>query len=208
MKQLIEIQRELVVTKNQYNAHGNYNYRSSEDILLALKPLLVKHDAVLLVTDRIHNMGVNCIYVEAIATLTIQDKVFTASSFARDELTRKGMSASQCTNSASSFAKKQALSNLFLIDDTTEVAPTAEEQEAHEKELKEQAEEAQKQLKLWLSKSNDIITKAGSIDELHGVFGALYREAKTKDVKLAKEITKTYQNRKKELTNATIQNSK
>jgi len=126
---LLDIQLALKVPKNQYNKFGNYSFRSSEDILLALKPLLVAHDATLIVNDDLHNMGEGLIYVRAEAKITIDGETHTAQSFARDALTQKGMSASQCTNSASSFAKKQALSNLFLLDDTETYIESKEEQE-------------------------------------------------------------------------------
>ncbi|MCP3675212.1 MAG: hypothetical protein GY829_12175, partial [Gammaproteobacteria bacterium] len=108
MNKLMEIQRELVVTKAQFNSFGNYSYRSSEDILLALKPLLVKYECILTVSDKLHVID-GYVYIEATATLQCDRRIYVASSFARDAIEQKGMNGAQVTNSASSFAKKQAL---------------------------------------------------------------------------------------------------
>lgn len=199
MNKLIEIQRELVAVKGQYNKFGGYQYRSSEDILLALKPLLVKHEAVLVVTDNIKSLGENLVYIEAVATITIEDKIYTSSSFARDGLQQKGMSPPQVTNSASSFAKKQALSNLFLIDDTTEVSPDKEEIDKIEKANEEAKEISENKRNDWLKKSINTISSAQSESELKGVFGALYKESQRIDQDAVNKITKAYQNKSKEL---------
>ena len=203
MNKLIEIQRELIVTKNQFNQFGNYNFRSSEDILLALKPLLVRLSGVLVVTDKIHHLGDNIIYIESIATLTIDDNSFTASSFARDALQQKGMSASQCTNSASSFAKKQALCNLFLIDDSADIAPSQEEQVETEKLFKEEKVKAEEEAKLktddFLNNVAKTIGNSQSMEELKGVFGAFYRESSKMDKKVMDAVTEYYTIKKGEL---------
>jgi len=199
MSKLIEIQRELVVTKAQFNAFGNYAYRSSEDILLALKTHLVKHGCILTVSDKIHSLG-DHIYIEAVASLKCDSETFTASSFARDPIVQKGMNAPQCTNSASSFAKKQALSNLFLIDDTTDIAPTAEEQIKAETENKEQQkliEEANKKvIDTFVSESKIAINKAENLAELKPIFGMVYRNAKKINQPVVDAVTEFYNSRK------------
>ena len=117
MKDLIAIQSELKAPKNQHNAFGKYNYRSAEDILEALKPLLLKHDCLLTVHDEIEQVGER-IYIKAVATICKGESVVRTTAYAREEDTKKGMDSAQITGSASSYARKYALNGLFLIDDT------------------------------------------------------------------------------------------
>ena len=115
MKNLIRIQKELKAPKGQYNNFGKYKYRSCEDILEAVKPLL--NDCLLTISDEIVLIG-DRIYVKATAEFTDGDYVKAVSGFARESESKKGMDASQITGSASSYARKYALNGLFLIDDT------------------------------------------------------------------------------------------
>lgn len=118
MKELIDIQNELKVPKNQKNTFGNYNYRSCEDILEAVKPLLFKHNCLLNISDDIVLIGER-IYVKATASLMFSDgKHVSSCGFARESETKKGMDDAQITGSASSYARKYALNGLFAIDDT------------------------------------------------------------------------------------------
>jgi len=112
------IQTELKAPKGQYNKFGNYKYRSCEDILEAVKPILAKHGANLILTDDIDMIG-NRFYVRATAVLRVGEKVIgTSTAFAREPEDKKGMDASQITGTASSYARKYALNGLLLIDDT------------------------------------------------------------------------------------------
>jgi len=116
---LLAIQTELKSLKNQLNKFGGYNYRSCEDILEAVKPLLLKHDCHVTISDEIIEVG-GRIYVKAIATFR-DNKIDThiiTTAFAREAEIQKGMSEPQITGSASSYARKYALNGLFLIDDT------------------------------------------------------------------------------------------
>lgn len=115
MKQLIEIQKNLKAPKNQRNNFGNYNYRSCEDILEAVKPLL--WDCILTLSDDLIEVGGKC-YVKATATITNGTESVTTTALAREADTKKGMDDAQITWSASSYARKYALNWLFLIDDT------------------------------------------------------------------------------------------
>lgn len=110
-----EIQQQLKAPKNQRNNFGNYNYRSCEDILEALKPLL--GDSTLVISDEIVNVGERY-YVKATATLTTKSGSYTATAYARESEEKKGMDSAQITGAASSYARKYALNGLFLIDDT------------------------------------------------------------------------------------------
>lgn len=118
MEELQKIQSELKAPKNQYNRFGGYKYRNQEDILEAAKPLLKKYGCTLTVSDDLLMLG-DRFYVKATATFTNKDgKSVQTTAFAREELTKKGMDASQITGSASSYARKYALNGLFCIDDT------------------------------------------------------------------------------------------
>ena len=121
MSILQQIQSELKAPKGQKNNFGNYSYRSAEDILTAVKPLLQKHEVSLIISDDI--VGVEGrVYVQATATLWLDDKdcepLAQSTGFAREALTKKGMDDAQITGSASSYARKYALNGLLCIDDT------------------------------------------------------------------------------------------
>jgi len=132
MKELLLIQSELKAPKNQRNNFGNYNYRSNEDILEAVKPLLVKHNCILTVSDDIVEVG-GRVYVKATATIKCGEMQESVTAYAREAETKKGMDDSQITGSSSSYARKYALNGLFLIDDTKDADATNK----HEDEKKE-----------------------------------------------------------------------
>lgn len=117
MEALMKIQQELKAPKGQYNSFGKYSYRSAEDILEAVKPLLAKHSAQLTLSDEIIAVG-NRIYVQAVARISVGEDSVISKAFAREPDEKKGMDASQITGTASSYARKYALNGLFLIDDT------------------------------------------------------------------------------------------
>lgn len=114
---LQQIQQKLKAPKNQRNSFGGYNYRSCEDILEALKPVLAEFNAAVLLSDEIVQMGTRW-YVKATATLKTETESVSVTAYAREEETHKGMAESQITGSASSYARKYALNGLFGIDDT------------------------------------------------------------------------------------------
>ncbi|HIB8446465.1 TPA: ERF family protein [Escherichia coli] len=108
------IQQTLNAPKNQRNNFGGYNYRSAEDILEAVKPLL--QNITLTVSDEIVLIG-DRYYVKATATLSDGEDVIAVTAYAREEESKKGMDASQLTGATSSYARKYALNGLFCIDD-------------------------------------------------------------------------------------------
>lgn len=114
-KQLAAIQKELKAPKNQFNKFANFNYRSCEDILEAVKPLL--GDLTLRIEDSIVNVGERY-YVQARAILSDGENAVVTTAYAREALTKTGMDEAQITGAASSYARKYALNGLFLIDDT------------------------------------------------------------------------------------------
>lgn len=116
---LLAVQMELKAPKNQFNGFGKYSYRSCEDILEAVKPLCEKQGLVLMLSDSLEYIS-GRFYIKAMAILTDTEtgKQTSASAFAREDETKKGMDGSQITGSASSYARKYALNGLFCIDDT------------------------------------------------------------------------------------------
>ena len=118
-EKLLDIQIELKTPKSQYNNFGKYSYRNCEDILEAVKPLLADNKCTLAVKDEIVLIG-DRYYVKATATLADIEKEDTivTTAYAREELEKKGMDASQLTGATSSYARKYALNGLFCIDDT------------------------------------------------------------------------------------------
>lgn len=117
VEQLADIQEKLKAPKGQHNNFGNYNYRSCEDILEALKPLLKESGLTLTLDDSIESAG-NRIYIKATAKLQNSDgESIENHAFAREAETKKGMDDSQITGTASSYARKYALNGMFLIDD-------------------------------------------------------------------------------------------
>jgi hypothetical protein len=116
MKKLLEIQAELKCPKGSLNKFGNYKYRSAEQILESVKPLLAKHGAILILSDSIEQVG-NKLFLKATATLKCEGGIAEVLGWA--ELSEhEGMSSEQCTGTASSYARKYALNGLFLIDET------------------------------------------------------------------------------------------
>ena len=114
---LAKVQSELKAPKNQRNNFGNYNYRSCEDIVEAVKPLLAKQGLALFITDGIELVGERY-YVKATATITDGEHEISTNAFAREPLDKKGMDESQITGASSSYARKYALNGLLAIDDT------------------------------------------------------------------------------------------
>lgn len=131
-EKLLKVQQELKAPKGQYNSFGKYKYRSCEDILEAVKPLLEKNKLTLTLTDTIVPASETRFYVKATAKLTDieseENVCIENTAFAREEEEKKGMDGSQITGTASSYARKYALNGLFLIDDTKD----ADTDEYHE----------------------------------------------------------------------------
>ena len=113
--ELARIQQKLKAPKGQTNKFGGYKYRSCEDIVEAVKPLLGK--CCLTISDEIVPVG-DRVYVQALCCLTLDGSSVEVKAFAREAEAKKGMDAAQVTGSASSYARKYALNGLFLIDDT------------------------------------------------------------------------------------------
>lgn len=116
LQKLVDVQGKLKAPKGQYNNFGKYKYRSCEDILEAVKPLLVERGLLLTIKDEVLMVGERY-YIRAIAAITDGTNSIEAVAFAREEESKKGMDSSQVTGAASSYARKYALNGLFCIDD-------------------------------------------------------------------------------------------
>lgn len=127
MKKLVAVQAALKAPKGQFNKFGGYKYRSCEDILEAVKPLLLEQGLQLTITDEPVEVG-GRIYIKATAKVTDGSETAAVSGYAREAETKKGMDESQITGTASSYARKYALNGLFLIDDTKDADATNEHQ--------------------------------------------------------------------------------
>lgn len=135
---LVSVQSKLKAPKGQYNSFGKYKYRSCEDILEAVKPLLAEVGCTLRISDEIMQVGER-IYVKATAVFSNGDAQYAVTALAREAETKPGMDAAQITGAASSYARKYALNGLFCIDDTKDAdATNTHGQEAKPKTKKEQ----------------------------------------------------------------------
>ncbi len=124
-KKLLNVQAELKAPKNQYNSFGKYSYRSCEDILEAVKPILLKHKATIMISDDIvfiegrHYVKVTVRFIDIETGDVIEN-----TALARESADKKGQDESQITGSTSSYARKYALNGMFLIDDTKDADAT------------------------------------------------------------------------------------
>ena len=171
---LINIQGELKAPKTNYNKFGNYAYRSAEDILEALKPILQKNNCILTLSDDIILIG-NRFYIKAIATLSNEKESI------------KGMDGAQITGSCSSYARKYALNGLFAIDDTKDLDATNTHGQATKQVVKPQQQ----------AQSNSNYSKAQEDEELaEAVAEAIDRVKRTKTRKELESVYKNYPNLK------------
>lgn len=167
LQHLAQIQSELKAPKGQRNTFGMYNYRSCEDILEAVKPLLTERGLVLLITDDIVQIGERY-YVRATATIYDAEGSFISNSaLAREEAVKKGMDASQITGATSSYARKYALNGLFAIDDTKDADATNKGQDEPKPTTKSQQPIA------FTDEIRTALAKAQTVQKLVETFGRL-----------------------------------
>ena len=133
---LAEIQSKIKAPKGQFNAFGKYKYRSCEDLVEAIKPVVNGLNFALILSDEIVEIG-GRIYFKATAKITDGTTEFQAVGYAREEESKKGMDASQLSGATSSYARKYALNGLFAIDDTKDADATNEHKD-EQKEVKKE----------------------------------------------------------------------
>ena len=141
-EKLSNIQNELKCSKNQFNKFGGYKYRSCEDILESVKPLLEKYKVTIILTDKLEQIGERY-YIRAKAILidTETNNSIENTAYAREEETKKGMDGSQITGTSSSYARKYALNGLLLIDDTKDADTDEFAKENNKGKTKEEPKE-------------------------------------------------------------------
>ncbi|MTH45379.1 ERF family protein [Intestinirhabdus alba] len=184
---LAEIQEHLNAPKNQYNSFGKYKYRSCEDILEGVKPLL--KGMFLSISDEIVLIG-DRYYVKATATITDGENSHSASAMAREEENKKGMDSAQVTGATSSYARKYCLNGLFGIDDAKDAdtdehkqqqnaAPTKQTKSSHSSHAPEQV----------LKAFTDAAMQKNTVEELKHAFAKAWKmlegteeQAKVKDI--------------------------
>ena len=170
---LATIQKKLKCEKSQYNSFGKYKYRSCEDILKAVKPLLDETKTVLTLSDELVAIGERY-YVKATATLldTEESKdvpFISTTAYAREEETKKGMDGSQITGTASSYARKYALGGLFDIDDgiDSDATNTGETKTARAKTS------VQPKSKSDFDEIDEQIKNATTVDEVRKIYASV-----------------------------------
>ncbi|ELR3674890.1 ERF family protein [Escherichia coli] len=202
-KKLWTIQQTLNAPKRQYNKFGGYSYRSAEDILEAVKPLL--QNVTLMVSDEIVLIG-DRYYVKATATLSDGEDSISATAFAREEKEQKGMTAGQLTGATSSYARKYALNGLFCIDDAKDLdtdayAKQTGQQPRQQKNPPKQQPQQQKappNPDEVLARFCDAAAKAPDANKLREIFGKCWKLL-PKDSEQQQKAKDVYDIRLKEL---------
>ena len=171
---LFEIQQRLRAPKGQYNKFGKYSFRSCEDIIEAVKPILQELECTLVLFDDIVLIG-DRYYVKATARLRGEgvDEITTA--YARESDTKAGMDSSQVTGSTSSYARKYALNGLFCIDDNKDADTDEYAEQTKKKENSAPAQKTEKPVfdpkhPQWQKVLDKMVAGKGSIKELQEVF--------------------------------------
>ena len=180
---LLKIQQELKAPKWQFNKFGGYKYRSCEDIIEAVKPLLGKYGCVLNMNDEIVCVE-GRFYVKATATLLCEDWSFSTTAYAREEESKKWMDQAMVTWSSSSYARKYALCWLFAIDDGIDPDSTNKWEEKVEAKEEKKSDD-----KPWfndpdLDKFVEFAKQYSGADDALKVIRTKYKVSKTMEAKV------------------------
>lgn len=197
-KKLFNIQQELKAPKNQFNKFGNYSYRSYEDILDAVKPLLNENKLVLLIDDEVQeSSGKN--YIKATAKLICIEsgESIQTSALAREDEERKKFDSPQITGSTSSYARKYCLNGMFCINDVKDSDATNNGKDNFKDELKNTTQETKNKLKdtqddkvISFQEQQDLITKSEIMFIYSRGFQAGYSQDQVKN-HIIKKFNKT-----------------
>lgn len=179
-EKLLAIQTKLKAPKGQYNNFGNFNYRSAEGILEAVKPLNAEQGVLLTITDEIKEVG-GRVYVVATATVSDGTDELKVSAFSREPENKKGMDESQITGATSSYARKYALNGLYAIDDNKD-ADTDEHKQQQDNAPKKQQTQKQQQ------KQQQQQAKEPTEQELHEIVEKYARNIEALGVERSKLI--------------------
>ena len=188
-QKLIKVQSELKAPKGQYNDFGNYKYRSAEDILEAVKPLLSEKGLLMTITDMIEQVGERY-YIKAKIIVTDGEDNIEVTGYARESLNKKGMDDSQITGTASSYARKYAMNGLFLIDDTKD-SDSNENRTERENRAKKADVEAEKERQAKIAKLNTQFENGlKAAEDKNAPIELLTRWNKLQKIQAIKEIAK------------------
>lgn len=172
IKKIIAIQESLNAPKGQYNSFGKYHYRSCEDIMAALKPLLSREGVLQYITDDVVMIGER-FYVKATVTVTDGVDSISNSAFAREEETKKGSDGAQITGAASSYARKYALNGMYNIDDSKD-ADTDEHKHQQNSAPAKQSKPSPTPAQV-LKAFTDAAAQKTSVDELKQAFAKAWK---------------------------------
>ena len=185
----MKVQSELKAPKGQYNDFGNYKYRSAEDILEAVKPLLSEKGLLMTITDMIEQVGERY-YIKAKIIVTDGEDNIEVTGYARESLNKKGMDDSQITGTASSYARKYAMNGLFLIDDTKD-SDSNENRTERENRAKKADVEAEKERQAKIAKLNTQFENGlKAAEDKNAPIELLTRWNKLQKIQAIKEIAK------------------
>ena len=163
-QKLAQIQTELKAKKSSYNSFGKYHFRKAEDILEATKPFLLKHGVTVTINEELI-MTEPVPTIKSIATISDGKDQIQATAVVGVDLNQKGMQTAQQFGAASSYGKKYALGNLFLIDDTADADSTNSHGKSNAvNKIKQAAKPAI--TKEQLAKAKEYIAAGGSIDAI------------------------------------------
>lgn len=185
-EKIAKVQLELKAPKGQYNSFGKYKYRSCEDIVEAVKPILNKEGLILNLNDDLYLIG-DRYYIKATAKITDGVNELTSTAYARESLELKGMSDSQVTGTASSYARKYALNGLLAIDDTKDADSDEFARQTKQEPLKQE-------LLDQLAELNN-----GVLPDLDGI--ATYVKKANKEALTNDDLIKVIERKKKALNN-------
>ncbi len=167
-QKLATIQTELKAKKSSYNSFGKYYFRKAEDILEATKPFLLKHGVTVILNEELI-MTDPVPTIKSTATISDGDNAIHATAIVGVDLNQKGMQTAQQFGAASSYGKKYALGNLFLIDDTADADPTNNHGKSNAvNKIKQAAKPAI--TKEQLAKAKEYVAAGGSIDAIESKY--------------------------------------
>jgi len=172
-KKLAVIQTELKAKKSSYNSFGKYYFRKAEDILEAVKPFLLRENVSVRVDEElIHDTPPT---IKSTATISDGTSSITATAIVGVDLNQKGMQTAQQFGAASSYGKKYALGNLFLIDDTADADSTNSHGKASQIVNKAKAKMTEDQLQ----KAVEFIKEGGAISAIESKYTITPYQMKT-----------------------------
>ena len=171
-EKLLVIQEKLKAEKGQYNSFGKYKYRSCEDILKSVKPLLKETATTLTLSDELQYIG-DRYYIKATAKLSDGSESIETYGFAREEEDKKGMDGSQITGSSSSYSRKYALCGLFAIDDGIDSDTTNTGSAKKTTAVRNQYSEVEGEGKVDFNEKDDEIKNAQTVEEVRKIYASI-----------------------------------